>query len=160
MPRDSSFLPYLIPLVGGRSVRLHCPDVVLVSVSEARVLIVDDDDSVRDLFERAFVREGFTVNGVATGQQALDVMRDEAPALIVLDLMLPFMNGIEVLAAVRQRPSLATIPVLVVTATATSAYDLREFSPLRVLRKPCELFRLVANARDMIGDPRNEPTRT
>jgi len=130
-----------------------------VSVTEARVLIVDDDDSVRHLFERAFVREGFTVNGVATGQEALDVMQGEAPALIVLDLMLPFMNGIEVLAAVRQHPSLATIPVLVVTATATSAYDLREFSPLRVIRKPCELFRLVANARDMIGDRPNEPSQ-
>ena len=129
-----------------------------MAVTDARVLIVDDDDSVRDLFKRAFVREGFTVNGVATGGDALDVIWDEVPALIVLDLMLPFMNGIELLAAVRQRPSLASVPVLVVTATATSAYDLREFGPLRVLRKPCELSRLVANARDMLGDPQQEPT--
>ena len=121
-------------------------------VIDAHVLIVDDDDSVRDLFRRAFVREGFTVNAVATGQEALELMRDEAPALLVLDLMLPFMNGIQVLTAVRQRPSLATVPVLVVTATATRTYDLRDLGPLRVVRKPCELSRLVAIARDLMGD--------
>ena len=127
-------------------------------MTDARVLIVDDDDSVRDLFTRAFLRDDFIVNALASGQEALALMEDEAPELIVLDLMLPFMNGLEVLAAMRRRPSLAMVPVLVVTATATSAYDLREFGPLRVLRKPCELSRLVATARDMLADPRNQPT--
>lgn len=129
-----------------------------MSVTDARVLIVDDDDSVRDLFTRAFLRDDFIVTALASGREALALMQDEAPELIVLDLMLPFMNGLEVLAAIRQRPSLAMVPVLVVTATATSAYDLREFGPLRVLRKPCELSRLVATARDMLADPRHQPT--
>jgi DNA-binding response OmpR family regulator len=155
--RDASFLPFLNPVFGGRAVAFHpSSHRALVSVTDARVLIVDDDDSVRDLFTRAFVREGFTVNALASGQEAFELMKHEAPELIVLDLMLPFMNGIEVLTAMRQRPNLAMVPVLVVTATATSAYDLREFGPLRVIRKPCELFRLVATARDMIADPRAE----
>jgi CheY-like chemotaxis protein len=118
------------------------------------VLIVDDDDGVRNLFERAFARDGFAVRAGAGGQEALELIKDDVPDLLVLDLMLPYVNGIQVLAAIRQQPSLRAVPVLVVTATATSAYDLRDYNPLGVLRKPVELTRLVRVAREMLGDKR------
>jgi two-component system, cell cycle response regulator len=123
----------------------------------AHVLIVDDDDGVRDLFERAFARQGFTVRTASGGEEALQLMTAEAPQLIVLDLMMPWVNGLQVLAAIRQQPGLAAVPVLIATATATSAFDLREFGPLRVMRKPVELSRLVRAAREMLGATRTEP---
>jgi len=118
----------------------------------AGVLIVDDDDGVRDLFTRAFVREGFAVRAAAGGQEALHLIGDERPQLIVLDLMMPGINGIEVLAAIRRQPQFSAVPIVVTTATATSEYDLRDYGPLRVLRKPFELARLVRLARAMLGD--------
>jgi two-component system, OmpR family, response regulator ArlR len=128
-----------------------------VSLTGARVLIVDDDEGVRDLFERAFAREGFTVRGASDGEEALRLMTEEQPQLIVLDLMMPRVNGIEVLAAMRRQATLADVPVVVTTATATSAYDLRDFRPLRVMRKPFELARLVQSAREMLGGTKAAP---
>jgi CheY-like chemotaxis protein len=121
------------------------------------VLIVDDDDSVRDLFERAFAREGFTVRGISDSQQALQLMTSEPPELVVLDLMMPWVNGIQLLAAMRQQPGLTAVPVVVVTATATSAFDLRDFGPLRLLRKPVQLARLVRVAREMLAGTESDP---
>ena len=126
-------------------------------MTAARILIVDDDDGVRDLFERAFDRQGFTVRTASGGEEALQLMAAEAPQLIVLDLMMPWVNGLEVLAAIRQQPALVAVPVIIATATATSAFDLREFGPLRVLRKPVELSRLVRAAREMLGGEQAEP---
>jgi CheY-like chemotaxis protein len=120
--------------------------------SAVRVLVVDDDPGVRDLFTRALVRAGFAVRAADGGQDALKLVREELPQLIVLDLMMPWMNGIEVLVAIRQHPQAAPLPVLVTTATATSAYDLRAYNPVRVLRKPFELARLVRVAGEMVGD--------
>ena len=118
---------------------------------------MDDDDGVRDLFERAFDRQGFTVRTASGGEEALQLMAAEAPQLIVLDLMMPWVNGLEVLAAIRKQSALVAVPVLIATATATSAFDLREFGPLRVLRKPVELSRLVKAAREMLGGKQAEP---
>lgn len=128
-------------------------------VSNVRVLIVDDDEGVLDLFERAFAREEFTVRATLDSQQALALMVSDLPDLVVLDLMMPWVNGIQVLAAMRQQPSLVAVPVLVVTATATSAFELRDFGPLRVLRKPVELARLLKAARDMLAgtEPASQP---
>src|SRR4051812_28226373 len=118
------------------------------------VLIVDDDDSVRDLFARAFAREGFTVRTAADGAEALQRIAEELPQLIALDLMMPGINGIELLAAIRQQPQTAAVPVLV--TTATSPYDLRDYGPVKVLRKPFELARLVRVARAMLDGREHE----
>src|SRR3954464_5656882 len=117
----------------------------------ATVLIVDDDDSVRDLFARALVGQGFAVRSAAGGQEALQLIAHDLPRLIVLDLMMPGINGIELLATIRQQPQTAAVPVVVTTATATRAYDLRDYVPYGVRRKPFELARLVRAAREMLG---------
>jgi DNA-binding response OmpR family regulator len=72
------------------------------------------------------------------------------PDLIVLDLMLPWVNGIEVLSTVRQQPHLVSVPVLVTTGTATSAFDLRYFGHLYVRRKPLDMDVLVATLRKLM----------
>lgn len=94
--------------------------IVAARMKGAGVLIVDDDDSIRDLFTRALAGQGFVVRAVASGQEALQLIAHDLPRLIVLDLMMPGINGIEVLATIRQQPQTAAVPVLVTTATATS----------------------------------------
>jgi CheY-like chemotaxis protein len=61
----------------------------------------------------------------------------------VLDLMLPWVNGVEVLATLRAHPGGRRVPVLVTTATGTTEFDLRAYRPLRLLRKPLNYANLV-----------------
>jgi two-component system, OmpR family, response regulator len=121
-----------------------------VSVTGARVLIVEDDQAIRELLARVFSRGGFVVRSAAEGREALRLLEEETPDLIVLDLVLPEVNGMQVLVTVRQHPRLAKVPVLVETGTATSADDLRDFSPLYVLYKPFQLATVLPAAEELL----------
>ena len=122
-----------------------------MSLNGIRVLIVEDDETQRDLLTRVFTHAGATVRTASDGNEALRLLKDESPELLVMDLMMPWVGGIEVLAAVRQHRPLATLPVLVTTGSATSAYDLRDFGPIRVLHKPFELSSVLRAAQKLLG---------
>ena len=124
-----------------------------MSVTGTRVLIVEDDESIRSLLERVFWSGGYAVRTASEGVEALRLLEEEAPDLIVLDLMLPWLNGIELLVTVRKQPQLTSVPVLVATGTATSAYDLRDFGPLLVLHKPFPLAALLPAADKLLRRP-------
>ncbi|MEH6582986.1 MAG: response regulator transcription factor [Halioglobus sp.] len=79
-----------------------------------RILLVEDDASLAAGLQDALGREGFVVNHVSTGQLALAAVRAEAPDIMVLDLGLPDMDGLEVLAGVRRCED--HVPVMVLTA--------------------------------------------
>jgi CheY-like chemotaxis protein len=85
-------------------------------------------------WKRPYWTPGFSVRSTAHGAEALRLLDHETPNLIVLDLMLPWINGVEVLTTVRQQPRLLNVPIIVVTGTATTAFDLRAFVPLRLMR--------------------------
>jgi DNA-binding response OmpR family regulator len=79
-----------------------------------RILMVEDDDSLAVGLQQALGKQGFVVNHVTTGKMALASVRAELPDMVVLDLGLPDMDGLEVLARLRQGDS--HVPVLVLTA--------------------------------------------
>jgi DNA-binding response OmpR family regulator len=79
-----------------------------------RVLVVDDDPTVSDVVRRYLEREGFTVELAGDGQQALDAYDAERPDLVVLDLMLPGIDGLEVCRRLRTQDR--TLPVIMLTA--------------------------------------------
>ena len=95
------------------------------------------------MLEDLLVSAAFDVQTASNGAEALRYLRDNVPDLIVLDLMLPWVNGVEVLATIRQQPDLARVPVLVTTATTTTERDLHTFHPLTVMRKPLDLDAIV-----------------
>ena len=80
------------------------------------VLVVDDDDGTRDVLRRTLVRERWTVREAANGAQGLERVADSKPAIILLDLMMPEMNGFEMLRALRQNPEWIDIPVVIITS--------------------------------------------
>ncbi|TNE92200.1 MAG: response regulator [Deltaproteobacteria bacterium] len=80
------------------------------------VLVVEDDDDVRDLVRRTLTREGFSVRTARNGRRALHELESLTPALVILDLMMPEMDGFEVVAAMREDERLAGVPVVVLTA--------------------------------------------
>ena len=77
--------------------------------SATRVLVVDDEPVVRDVLTRYLRREGFEVTGAADGHEALTAIRHEQPDVILLDLMLPKVDGLSVLAQLRKE---RTTPVI------------------------------------------------
>jgi CheY-like chemotaxis protein/anti-sigma regulatory factor (Ser/Thr protein kinase) len=87
------------------------------SQSEQRnVLVVDDNPEVRDVLRRAFAQEGWNVAEAVNGREALERLAQAMPSLILLDLMMPVMDGFEFVMQVRKEPAWRAIPIVVVTA--------------------------------------------
>ena len=97
----------------------------LVSVLKQHrpVLVVDDDAEVRQLLRRMLESEGFAVVEAENGRVALERLRGESPSLILLDLMMPEMDGFEFVAELRRHEGWRAIPIVVITARDLSRDD-------------------------------------
>jgi len=84
------------------------------------LLVVDDNDENRDMLSRRLERKGFAVRTVAGGQEALDLIARERVDLVLLDIMMPGMNGLEVLKVLRLTHSPAELPIVMQTAKSES----------------------------------------
>ena len=109
-----------------------------------RVLIVEDNDDLRALLGDVLDEAGFEVLAVSNGAEALQAADGWRPAVIVLDLMMPVMDGAAFLRERRQVPWLASVPVLVLTAHPYHHRVLDGLGPSAVLRKPYELDEMIA----------------
>jgi DNA-binding response OmpR family regulator len=85
---------------------------------ERTVLVVDDDPVILRLLEVNFEMEGFVVRTAADGQEGLEVARATAPDVVISDVMMPRMNGLELVATLKADPATAGIPVILLSAKA------------------------------------------
>ena len=81
-----------------------------------KILVVEDEPDIREVLEYNLAREGFRVIACGDGAEGVDTARREAPALILLDLMLPGIDGVEACRLLKQDPITTDIPVIMVTA--------------------------------------------
>ncbi len=119
-----------------------------------KVLVVDDEEEIRTLIERSLRVNGFQVRGAGTGREALERALEEAPDLILLDLMLPDMSGWDVFARLRESPKTAQTPIVILSAHGDPA-SVREAQRLGVaafLSKPVDIDRILERMRDLIGE--------
>ncbi len=79
----------------------------------AKILVIDDEERIRQFLQRGLTFEGYRVETAADGPEALDKVRDNPPDLVLLDLMLPGMDGVEVCRRVR---TVSDVPILMLTA--------------------------------------------
>lgn len=86
------------------------------------IFCVEDDDSIRELMLYALRASGFEAQGFADGAELFDTLSYSVPRLILLDIMLPGMDGIEILQKIRREPATAGIPVILASAKGTE-YD-------------------------------------
>jgi DNA-binding response OmpR family regulator len=84
-----------------------------------KIALIEDDADLFALVQYNLEKEGFAVVGSQTGQGALELCRRERPDLVLLDIMLPDYDGLEVCKAIRQSPELAHVPVIFLTARAS-----------------------------------------
>jgi CheY-like chemotaxis protein len=118
------------------------------------VLIVEDDVALRELARRLLEREGYAVLEAADGRAALDRVRERAPGVILLDLMMPVMDGFEFLAELRGEEAWRGIPVIVMTARDLSLEDRDKLngSVTRVLQKGASTREaLLAEVRALVA---------
>ena len=115
------------------------------------VLIVDDDPDIRDAVEEGLRYEGYDVHSAADGRDALDRLEyGLRPAVILLDLMMPVLNGFDVLEALKNRPEWKSIPVVIVSANR--GYEAEDLSgAVSILRKPVNVERLLAAVEQAVA---------
>jgi DNA-binding response OmpR family regulator len=121
----------------------------------ARVLVVEDSQDIADLIRHFLERSGHTVTRLASGSDGLRQARASPPDLIVLDLMLPGLDGLHVCQALRAEPATASIPIIMLTARGEEAdrvrglelgaddYVTKPFSPKELVARVSALLRRV-----------------
>lgn len=130
-------------------------------MSRQTILVVEDEEDLLELSRYNLAREGYQVVGVTTGEEGLDIARSQAPDLVLLDLMLPGINGLDVCRVLKSDARTRHIPVIMVTARAEDAdvvlglelgaqdYVVKPFSPrVLVARVRVALRRAEAGADD------------
>jgi two-component system response regulator MprA len=111
----------------------------------AGVLLVEDEADLREAFSGIIENEGFPVTRASDGVEAFELLTAGLrPCLIVLDLMMPRMDGVEFRRRQRADPTLADIPVVVVSGVTDKIERVRQLGVVECLRKPPNLDRLVA----------------
>jgi len=81
----------------------------------ATILIVEDDKFLRELIVQKLIKENYEVSEAIDGEQGIKKIKEEKPDLILLDLILPGIDGFEVLSKMKEDPSLASIPVIILS---------------------------------------------
>ena len=89
-------------------------------MTDQRIVYFEDDNDMVELVRIILGREGFQVDGVAEGQAGIKLVKEILPDLILLDLMLPDMDGLEIFRQLKNDPYTKDIPVIVITAKAQS----------------------------------------
>jgi DNA-binding response OmpR family regulator len=140
----------------------RAPEVLMGSKAESsspgRVLVVDDDDDLLEILGILLTSHGFEVSLADGGSKALEIARDEDLDVIVLDVMMPRMDGFEVCRELKKVPSAASVPVIMLTARddlearAQGMYGaVSEFLP-----KPFDEDLLVSRIRTQVAARRHE----
>jgi DNA-binding response OmpR family regulator len=119
-------------------------------VTSKRILLVEDDQGLRELIAEALVDDGYLVEPAADGQAALAVASRRKPDLVILDLMMPHMNGEAFSAAMQQLPGLATVPIIIVSASRYSHEVGARVGAQVALRKPFDLFELTEHVHQFL----------
>ena len=119
----------------------------------AKILIVDDQPFNVDLLEEELEDLGYETVTAENGQEGLDVIRETRPGLVLLDVMMPMMNGYDVCKAIREDPDLADVQVILLTAKGQEADRERgvEVGATRYMTKPFDPDELLEIAKGMLG---------
>jgi DNA-binding response OmpR family regulator len=124
-----------------------------------RVLIVEDDRDIAGLVARYLQKAGFSTEIVSSGADALSIIRARPPDLLILDLMLPQMDGLDICRAVRGLDKTASIPIIIVTARGEESERIvgLELGADDYMQKPFSPMELVARVRALLRRAHRQP---
>ena len=104
---------YLVKPVGKDSPRAALQRAAAIPERQHTVVAIDDDSLAIELVRASLEPEGWTVLGAATGQEGLALIRERKPSAVLLDLLMPGMDGFEVVEALRADPDTKSVPVVI-----------------------------------------------
>lgn len=144
-------------------------------MAKERILVVEDEEDILELIRYNLQKEGYTVTGATSGEEALVCVKSGMPDLVLLDLMLPGVNGLDVCRQLRQDPASSHVPIIIVTAKDEESdivlglelgaddYVAKPFSPkvllarvravLRRRARPASDDKTVLRVHDLLIDP-------
>lgn len=118
-----------------------------------RILIVEDESSIVELLTLVLSREGYEVASCQTGRDAINMMKEFHPHLVLLDVMLPGLDGASIIKIMAEDEMLSNIPVIVTSALVESAHMFQPHPQVKgFCSKPFVLTDLVAKVKRFIGD--------
>jgi len=133
----------------------------VTSVIKQSVLMVEDEEDIRELVSYNLLKEGYQVAGVATGEAALESIRSKPPDLVLLDLMLPGVDGLTVCRKLKNDPKTHSIPIIMLTAKGeehdvvtglnmgADDYVAKPFSPRVLLARVRAVLRRAAGEEEL-----------
>ncbi len=119
-----------------------------------KILVADDDTSIADLLKHALETEGYETYKATQALRFYDEVMEHRPDLILLDLMMPYLEGDDELRLLKMNPATSNIPVIVVTAKQEAKQDearYQQMGVVEVVTKPFDLNRLVTLIQRTIG---------
>jgi two-component system response regulator VicR len=147
---------FFCPITYGKLVTGSSPDEVRMATEAKRIVCIEDEPDMIELLRTILEGKGFEFIAADGGVEGLKVVREERPDLILLDLMMPDMDGWEVFQQVKDDPELSKIPVVVVTAKAQSIDKVLGLYIARAedyITKPFKVQDLVDSIEKFIGSP-------
>lgn len=135
----------------------------MMSLRPKKILIVDDEQDIAQLVKHYLEKEGFQTCLATSGVDALQLVASEHPDVVILDLMLPHMDGLEVCKTLRQKPETALLPIIMLTAKNEESdtvvglelgaddYVTKPFSPKTLVARVKALFRRLAHTTDHVS---------
>ncbi len=125
---------------------------------DGRILIVEDHPTMREAMRLVLEAEGFEIEEAADGQRALEMVRDDPPDLVFLDMHIPGSSGAEVLAEVRSDPQTAGVRVIIVTADGEEGRERAiAMGADDYFTKPFSPITLLHTVEQVLSSPPHEP---
>jgi DNA-binding response OmpR family regulator len=118
-----------------------------------KVLVVDDETHILQVVSLKLRNAGFEVTTAADGEEALELMGAERPDLLITDLQMPEMNGVQLCCRMRENPALADVPAMMLTARgyALDPEDMSGTGLRAVISKPFSPRELLATVQEILG---------
>ena len=116
--------------------------------------MVDDEPDIMRVVEFRLKKGGYEILSAVNGQQGLDLIRVKKPDLVILDLHLPIMDGLEVCRQVRNDAALKTIPIILISASSSKeiTQEVKRVGVNEYLLKPFDPQQLLAKIKEYLGD--------
>ena len=125
-----------------------------------KILIMDDDPTIADMLAEALAYEGYETYKTTQSLRFYDAVREHQPDLVLLDIMMPYLDGRDELKLLEMAGMEGKIPVIIVTAFLGAANEEQEFRKagvVEIVYKPFDLDKLVELVRETIGEPGGKP---
>jgi two-component system, OmpR family, alkaline phosphatase synthesis response regulator PhoP len=120
-------------------------------MSSYLILVVDDDPAILDLIAQLLIEEGYPVLAASNGRTALNLAREQLPKLILLDLMMPEMNGWQVVGELKAAAQTRLIPVILLSARRDLATVADDLEVAAFVEKPFDIDELLACVRRILS---------